>query len=323
MKHPSLLTAACVAAFAAALFAAHGAQAATTVRALDASAGPGGTQTVDVVLEVTPLPGWELNNYDIFLDFDTGVLVQPTDLDITKGPIFDGLTVIFAANTTVEGEVRVGLIFFFPSDSIVIANPSTVLFSVAFDVQGSPLSPSSYLSITGVYIENEVSQSVGATAGPDGTFTVTEHIRPFDPYVSVGEWLHLVVMPTPTPAPVWSFQTSGSGGTIDDTNGLYHAGLSAVDDVVMASVGGDTMTADVTVSATPRPSGQVGPPTSMDIDGEGLAIGDVIQILRFVVALDIPTQQQEAAADFNYNGSVDISDVVNSLRVAVGLPPSV
>ena len=50
-------------------------------------------------------------------------------------------------------------------------------------------------------------------------------------------------------------------------------------------------------------------------------IGDVILILRYVVMLDTPTPEQAAAADFNLTGAPDIGDVVNALRIVVGLPP--
>ena len=77
----------------------------------------------------------------------------------------------------------------------------------------------------------------------------------------------------------------------------------------------------MTVNTTPRGAGVVGPPTSMDVDGNSLGISDVILILRYVVMLDTPTPEQAAAADFNLSGAPDIGDVVNALRIVVGLPP--
>ena len=61
----------------------------------------------------------------------------------------------------------------------------------------------------------------------------------------------------------------------------------------------------------------------MDLDGGGVGITDVILILRCVVALDSPTPEQSAVADFDCDGDISISDVVNCLRVVVGLPPVV
>ncbi len=318
----------CVVLSVLTLFPAAVAQAEATVRATDASAGPGGTDTVDVVLEVTPFPPWHVRTYDVTLAFDDGVLVQPTELDITSGAVFEGFMVIFVSDTSVGGEARVGLTIFFPP-GVTVASSPMVLFSVSFEVQGSPSSSSSSLSITSVDVLDDVNQSVGATAGPDGMFTVsgvtpTLEIIPSAPEVSVDEYLNFRIMtptPTPSPAPFWSLAYAGSRGSIEVDSGVYQAGETPGEDVVDVWLGGALGRTNATVTASPRTPGTVGPPTSMDVDGGGVGLSDVIRLLKHVVGVETLTAEQIEAGDFDCNGSIGLADVLNALRVVVGLEP--
>jgi hypothetical protein len=151
-------------------------------------------------------------------------------------------------------------------------------------------------------------------------FSIMEGIIPANPEVSVAEYLHFTS--TLGDGGIWSLLGAPSGGSIQADTGVYGAGLTGdVTDIVSLSLQTDSATTTVMVATTPRDPGVVGPPTSMDLDGGGVGITDVILILRAVVGLDTPTPEQQAAADFNCNGSVDISDVINCLRIVVGLPP--
>jgi len=47
----------------------------------------------------------------------------------------------------------------------------------------------------------------------------------------------------------------------------------------------------------------------------------VIFMLKCVVGIETPTAEQVAAADFDGNGAVGLGDVINALRVVVGLGP--
>ncbi len=146
-------------------------------------------------------------------------------------------------------------------------------------------------------------------------------IAPADPEVSVGEYLHFST--SSGTGALWSFVSSESGGSIQQDNGLYQAGGTPGDDVVMGSVGGEPKTTTVTVTASPRRPGVVGPATSMDVNGNGLGMSDVILMLKFVVGVDTPTAEQVEAGDFDLDGGIGLSDVTNALRIVVGLEPIV
>jgi len=155
------------------LLAAPGVQAALTVRALDASAAAGGTDTVEVWLEGVPGSGVNVAGFTVKLEFDTGVLVQPTPQPtasplpaaVTMGPDFPG----GAGSALVAGEITVGFVAF-PGPTLTA---DALLFSVTFTVQATPSPSSSALSITQSDLVNSSAQDLGATAGQDGTFTVT------------------------------------------------------------------------------------------------------------------------------------------------------
>jgi len=145
-------------------------------------------------------------------------------------------------------------------------------------------------------------------------------IVPSDPEVCVGEYLHFTVFLGG--GGVWSLLAAPSGGSIASDTGLYQAGATGdTTDAVSYFDGVDTFRTDVSVSWFPRFGGTVGPPTSMDLDGAGVGITDVILLLRCTVGLTTPTADQFAAGDFNCDGTINISDVINCLRVVVGLPP--
>jgi len=145
-------------------------------------------------------------------------------------------------------------------------------------------------------------------------------LTPSNATVSVGEYLNFVASAGDG---TWSMVSAPSGATIDSVTGLYQAGGTGGEtDEVALDIGPEQDRTEVTVTTSPRPNGVVGPPTSMDLDGGGVGISDVVLMLRCAVGLDTPTPQQLAAGDFNWSGSIDIGDVVNALRVAVGLAPT-
>ena len=148
---------------------------------------------------------------------------------------------------------------------------------------------------------------------------MTSEITPSYPELAVREWLHFTT--TIGPDEQWSFVSSDSGGTIDQDNGIYQAGGTTGTDVVMASVIGDSATTDATVTATSRDPGIIGPATSMDVDGGGVSVADVIFMLKCVVGSETPTAQQTKAGDFDCNGSIGLADVMNALRIVVALDP--
>jgi len=163
---------------------------------------------------------------------------------------------------------------------------------------------------------------VYATGGPTNleVSKVAWEVVPEDQIVSTAEYIHFTQ--GLGESPVWSLLHNQSGGIIDADTGLYQAGvIGDVVDAVLASVTGDSATTTVTVTSAERDADIVGPPTSMDLDGGGVGITDVIGLLRIVVGLDIPTSEEFAASDFDCDGNVTISDVINCLRVVVGLPP--
>lgn len=145
-------------------------------------------------------------------------------------------------------------------------------------------------------------------------------LTPRNATVSVGEYLNFVASAGDG---TWSTVSAPSGATIDSVTGLYQAGGTGGEtDEVALDIGSEQDRTNVTVTTSPRANGVVGPPTSMDLDGGGVGISDVVLMLRCVVGLDTPTAQQRSAGDFNWNGSIDIGDVVNALRVVVGLAPT-
>jgi hypothetical protein len=248
------------------------------------------------------------------LGFDPGVLQQPEEGDVSSGE-FSGV----AANVSVAGEVSVIL----TAGSFVRLNPGSVVAQIDFTVDPSPAPLSCELTSTNVQVLDDVGGEIPVLPRGPRAFAVTWEIIPGDPVVSVGEYLHFSTSLGPSGG-VWTLLQAPSGGTINSGNALYHAGPTGggVVDVVSALMDTRPVQTDVTVNTDPRGPGVVGPATSMDVDGGGLSIADVILILRYVVGLDIPTAEQAAAADFNLSGVPDIGDVINALRIVVGLAPS-
>jgi len=142
---------------------------------------------------------------------------------------------------------------------------------------------------------------------------------PTRPIVSVDEYLNFT---TTLGLGDYSFHLNDSGGTIDPDTGLYHAGATGdVADVLLTELDAGSAVTVIEVDSGPRDPGRTGPPTSMDVNGGGVNIDDVILMLRHVVGLDTLDELQQLAADFDLDGSVSIGDVITALRVVVGLPP--
>ena len=147
-------------------------------------------------------------------------------------------------------------------------------------------------------------------------------VVPADPEIAVGEYLNF--QKSTGGDGLWSLLSAPSGGTIEAATGVYKAGATGgVTDEVACSEGAELATTTVTVTTSPRPPGTVGPPTSMDVDGSGLGISDVVLILRYVVGLDTLTPEQQTAADFDWSGTITMSDVISAMRATVGLKPEV
>jgi hypothetical protein len=131
------------------------AQAALTVRATDAGAGPGETDTVEVWLEGVDPGGVNVAGSSVKFKFDTDVLAQPAAIDVTLGPEFSGT---FIPNVGTAGEVTCGF-FSFPGPTLTA---DAVLFSVTFAVRASPSSGSSAIAITQVDLVDSGAQDLGA-----------------------------------------------------------------------------------------------------------------------------------------------------------------
>ncbi len=156
-----------------------------------------------------------------------------------------------------------------------------------------------------------------------GTGGGTVSVHPVSPQVAVGEWIHFRVIPGTLAD--WALTQEASGGSIDPGTGVYQSGdTGGVTDVVTASVAGQgDESTNVAVTWATRPSGTMGPPTSMDLDGGGVGISDVILLLRLSAGMDVPSAKQVEVGDFDIDGQIGISDTVNALRVVAGLPPLV
>ncbi len=142
---------------------------------------------------------------------------------------------------------------------------------------------------------------------------------PKNPEVSVGEYLNFT---DTLGLGDYVLDNNDSGGTIAPDTGLYRAGSTGdVLDIVGSDIAQGHAVSIVRVISAPRDPGVPGPPTSMDVNGSGIGIDDVILMLRHVVALEFLDEMQQYAADFDCDGAVTISDVINALRVAVGLEP--
>ena len=65
-----------------------------------------------------------------------------------------------------------------------------------------------------------------------------------------------------------------------------------------------------------------GPPGSGEVIGGDVSVSDAIEVLRAVVGLTVLTAEQEAAADVNQDGKMDVLDAIVILRYVVGLVDS-
>ena len=53
-----------------------------------------------------------------------------------------------------------------------------------------------------------------------------------------------------------------------------------------------------------------------DVDRDGnVRVTDIVQIVRFILILDIPNEYEQWAADVNGDGSIDISDIINIINI--------
>jgi len=118
---------------------------------------------------------------------------------------------------------------------------------------------------------------------------------------------------------VWSLTSAPSGGSIDAGSGLYQAGMTTgVTDEVMVTANSEVATTNVKVMAGGEGPGAA---TSMDLDGGGAGITDVLMMIRYIVGLETFNPTELEVADFDCDGNVGIDDVINALRATVGLPP--
>jgi len=172
------------------------------------------------------------------------------------------------------------------------------------DLTGNPLSNDA------LWVQIPVLEGRGADVSYDP-------IIPWEPLALHDEFLHF--RSALGQGVTWSLAQSPSGGTVDAATGVYEAGTGGNTDRIRVE-NGISVEMDVNVLST-RSAGVCGPFTSMDVDGGGLRLSDVILMLKYVVAVDTPTPAETFAADFNCNASVDLADVINALRVVVGLVP--
>jgi hypothetical protein len=83
---------------------------------------------------------------------------------------------------------------------------------------------------------------------------------------------------------------------------------------VAVGVNGTTI-ASPPSSRVPRPIGSLG-----DLNGDGnLAVLDVVLAMRFILGLEVLTDQQVLPADVNQDGAVNINDVVIIMYYALGV----
>jgi len=252
--------------------------------------------------------------FELTVSFGTGTLAQPTEPDVDV-PVSGVPTV----DVTTPGQVVIS----FSSGSPQVVAAKHALATIDFDVLGSPSEMSTALVLSDVTFTDEDFESFKVGMGGPGSFKVIEGITPTNPSVATGQWVHFSTILGS--GGVWSLLSSesGPGVSIDADSGLYHAGQTGgTTDIVQVTVGLDTVTTAVSVHATQIYQGGPGLPTSTDVNGEGIGLSDVILELRRLVGLDSFAPDQEAAADFDCDGSASISDAVNCLRVLVGLPPA-
>lgn len=144
---------------------------------------------------------------------------------------------------------------------------------------------------------------------------------PDSPRIGIGEYLNFRTEPELDG--VWLPQ-GPSAGVLDSGTGVYHAGLvgGVLGGVYFFAYGyGKVAETWIEIEWLPRPAEVVGPATSMDLDGAGVGLSDVLLILGNVVGLWGLSVDEVAAADWNHDGQVGLGDAINALRVVVGLAP--
>jgi len=248
------------------------------------------------------------------LHYDDSMLLPPAEEDVTCA--VPGM--VWVVDTSIPGQVVVGLI---SASGVDVAIPPKQDFAtVLFDVDpGVAFGTTSDLTVEIVEALHDDYTPVDIVAGPPGVFSVYG-IYPMNPEVYLEEYVHFTTALEGTP--LWSLVAAPSGGTIDQDTGVYQAGETGgtIDEVTVV-VDPDVITTGVTVLDGQRPSGVAGPPTSMDVDGGGVGLSDVLRTIRYVVGLGAMNPQQQEAADFGADGEVGLDDCINTLRVVVGLPP--
>jgi len=282
------------------------------IAASNASGSPGDE---DIPVDVSVDTEVTIKRFEFTLHFDSGILDQPAETDVSTTLADFTLDV-----TPATDEVR------------VVGNAGTAqsvpagrtLATVEFDILPTPTPTSCPLIITGASLsdaeENPV-QNVGA--GPPGTFSVTGFsIYPQSPQAPANSYLNFRAVGAAGPI-TWVLTSTGSGpgAQIDPSTGLYLAGAQPGTDEVTAFMGAGSASTEVSVVTSAPPGGTPGAPTSLDVDGGGVSLSDVILILRAVMGMEELTPEQEAAADFDGNG-VGLSDVIAALRIVVGMSPS-
>jgi len=282
------------------------------IAASDAYGAPG---QADVPVDVTVDSDITITEFDFTLNYDSTVVGDPLATDVSTTLAGFSLTV-----TPGVGQVRV----VGQAASALALVAGETLATMDFDVLDPPGDDSSALTITSPSLTDDVGSPVpDVNPGADGIFNVVDFaIYPDSPQALVGSYLKFRLV-GPASLDMWILTNGGSGGDaeIDPLTGVYCAGSEAgIDEVTAFVEGGQSVSTEVTVSLSPPPPGSPAAPTSVDVDGGGVSLTDVILILRAVVGLEQLTPEQEAAADFDGNG-VGISDVVAALRVVVGLPP--
>jgi outer membrane protein assembly factor BamB len=280
--------------------------------ASDAYGTPG---QADVPVAVKVDSDVTIMEFDFTLNYDQAVIADPLATDVSTALPGFSLTV-----TPGAGQIRV----IGQSVAPLALVAGDTLATVNFDVLDPPGSNSSALTITNPSLLDDVGAPVpDVNAGAPGVFNVVDFtIFPNAPQTVVGSYLNFRLV-GPGSVDIWVLTSKGSGqnAEIDPVTGVYYAGSQAgIDEVIAFIDGGQFASTEVTVSLSPPPPGTPAAPTSLDVDGGGVGITDVILILRAVVGLEQLTPEQEAAADFDGNG-VGISDVITALRVVVGLPP--
>ncbi|MHA1381650.1 MAG: hypothetical protein ACTSRG_25050 [Candidatus Helarchaeota archaeon] len=158
------------------------------------------------------------------------------------------------------------------------------------------------------------------------TFAQEPFIAPAMSSTFVNQWIRFRIIYGEGTG-IWEIAQNNSGGWIDQNTGLYKAGpVPNTVDWINYIAPSKTYWTVITVYAEPSIYSINGYTGSLDLDGQGVGISDVVKLLRIVVGLDIDTGLEPDEilfiGDFNATGQIDIGDVVNALRIAIGLTPN-